>query len=90
MSGHTDMTLSRCCIFSFLQVLKDSNLCVKIKSVRTHAVGKAQPVPVLVYDYYKPGICWVFFYVVMLRLVVVGTDRTRELWCPILMFQLLS
>jgi hypothetical protein len=40
---------------SFLQVPKSNELCVDIKSVRTHAVGKAQPIPVVVYDYYKPG-----------------------------------
>ena len=38
-----------------LQISKNRSLCVNITSLRTHAVGKPQAIPVVVYDYYKPG-----------------------------------
>ncbi|XP_028411916.1 CD109 antigen-like isoform X2 [Dendronephthya gigantea] len=41
-------------VLYFNEVPKSSDVCVKIKSVRTHAIGKTQPIPVIVYDYYKP------------------------------------
>lgn len=40
------------------QVLKTESLCVNLRSVRTHAVGRAQPIPVVIYDYYNPGTSW--------------------------------
>ena len=41
-----------CLVF---QIRKSSETCVKLKFERSYAVGKAQPVPAVLYDYYHPG-----------------------------------
>ena len=52
-----ELDLFSLCSETDLQISKSDPLCVNITSLRTHAVGKSQPIPVVVYDYYKPGMC---------------------------------
>lgn len=38
-----------------LQVRNDCLTCITFEAYRMYIVGKTQPVPVKVYDYYEPG-----------------------------------
>lgn len=47
-------TSGRKVMLYFDEIRKSSETCVKLRFERSHAVGKAQPVPAVLYDYYHP------------------------------------